>query len=61
MLLASVKTELTPRHLQREIYCFNYRQQELITTLRGLTPAGPWRGQGGSQTLFTKRAQGLGN
>lgn len=54
MLLASVKTELTPHHLQQEIYCFNYRQQELITTLRGLTSAGPPRGQRGPQTLFTK-------
>lgn len=54
MFLASVKAELTPRHLQQQIYCLNYRQQELITTLRGLTPAGPSQGQGGSQTLFTK-------
>lgn len=54
MLLASVKTELTPRHLQQQMYCFNYRQQELLTALRGLTPAGPPQGQGGSQTLFTE-------
>lgn len=54
MLLASVKTELTPLHPQRQMYCFNYRQQELLSTLRGLTPTGPPQGQGGSQTLLTE-------
>lgn len=54
MLLAFVKTELTPRHLQQQMYCFNYRQQELLTTLRGLTPAGPPQDQGGSQTLYSE-------
>lgn len=43
---------------QQVIYCFNYRQKEyqkdFITTLIGMTPAGPLQGQRGSPSLFTK-------
>lgn len=59
-----LKLPLTPCHHQ-VIYCFNYRQKEyqkeFITTLIGMTPAGPPQGQRGSPSLFSKISSGSGN
>lgn len=57
-VIGPIKPPLTPCHNQQVIYCFNYRQKEyqkdFITTLIGMTPAGPLQGQRGSPSLFTK-------